>query len=158
MSVKKRIKQFAESQSLTISAFEKSINTSNGYVNSISKSIGLDKINLIIEKYPELSLEWLLTGKGQMLNSPDDHNKKESEEIIAKDTYDKIKYLSVEEKLDFMIRQYEELKDKMDRLEDMISIIETKDSLSFGLIFDALNISQPKKAKNKIINSSQKQN
>ncbi len=54
---------------LTISDFEKSINVTNGYVNSISKSIGVDKIKTILEKYPNVDLEWLLTGKGEMLKA-----------------------------------------------------------------------------------------
>lgn len=69
MNVKDRIRKYIEFENLTISAFEKSIEASNGYVNSISKSIGLDKLVLILECYPKLSLEWLLTGKGSMLKS-----------------------------------------------------------------------------------------
>ncbi|MCT4318766.1 S24 family peptidase [Elizabethkingia anophelis] len=67
MSVKDRVKQFVEYNSMSISAFEKRINASNGYVNSISKSIGLDKIETILENFPNINLEWLLTGKGEML-------------------------------------------------------------------------------------------
>ncbi len=55
--------------SIPITVFEKSINASNGYVNSISKGIGEEKRFLILEKYPNLSIEWLLTGKGEMLKS-----------------------------------------------------------------------------------------
>lgn len=69
MSVKKRLRLFIKNQSLTISAFEESINASNGYVNSISKSIGIDKLEIIIEKYSNLNIEWLLTGKGEMLKA-----------------------------------------------------------------------------------------
>ncbi|MDV3793355.1 peptidase S24 [Elizabethkingia anophelis] len=71
MSVKNRIKEFVEYKGITISAFEKSINASNGYVNSISKSMGLEKIDGILEKYPNINLEWLLTGKGRMLKGED---------------------------------------------------------------------------------------
>ncbi|MCP1997269.1 helix-turn-helix transcriptional regulator [Flavobacterium sp. HSC-61S13] len=66
MSIKERIKELAEYHNITISAFEKSINASNGYVNSISKSIGLDKITKILEVYSNLDLEWLITGNGSM--------------------------------------------------------------------------------------------
>jgi len=69
MNVKERIKQFIEAQNLTVSAFEKEINASNGYINSISKNIGIDKLNTILEKYPKLNVEWLITGKGEMLKS-----------------------------------------------------------------------------------------
>lgn len=67
MSVKERIKDFVKSQDLSISAFEKSIEASNGYVNSISKSVGLDKILKIIEVYPSINLNWLITGEGNMM-------------------------------------------------------------------------------------------
>lgn len=64
--VKTRIKQFCEAEGITVSSFEKSIGASNGYVNSISRSVGIDKLNRILEEYPYLSIEWLLTGNGNM--------------------------------------------------------------------------------------------
>jgi hypothetical protein len=69
LSVKKRIKELIKSHAITVKAFENSIHASNGYINSISKSIGLDKIEKIIEKYPNINLNWLLTGQGEMLVS-----------------------------------------------------------------------------------------
>jgi hypothetical protein len=67
MNVKERVKEFTKYCNITISAFEKSIHVANGYVNSISKSIGIDKIASILEIYPNLNIEWLLAGKGFML-------------------------------------------------------------------------------------------
>lgn len=69
MSVKERLKFFIKNQNLSVIDFEKSINSSNGYVNSISKSIGIDKLNKIIEIY-SINIEWLLTGHGEMLKKP----------------------------------------------------------------------------------------
>ena len=66
MNVKERIKKFIQTENITIVEFEKSINASNGYVNSIHKSIGLDKLHNIIEKYPNLNIEWLFTCNGKM--------------------------------------------------------------------------------------------
>ena len=66
MTVKDRIKEFCKAENMTISAFESSIGVANGYVNAISKSIGLDKIEVILEKYPNINLEWLFVGKGNM--------------------------------------------------------------------------------------------
>ncbi|WP_407479902.1 S24 family peptidase [Elizabethkingia anophelis] len=89
MSVKNRIKEFVEHNDITISAFEKSINASNGYVNSISKSMGLEKIDKILEKYPNINLEWLLTGKGTMLKErngeikPINGNRKTKDAILT---------------------------------------------------------------------------
>ncbi|NPD82228.1 helix-turn-helix transcriptional regulator [Prevotella sp. PINT] len=66
MTVKDRIKTFCKAEKTTVSAFEASIGVANGYVNAISKSIGIDKVQTILEKFPNLNLEWLLVGKGNM--------------------------------------------------------------------------------------------
>lgn len=94
MSVKDRIKIFIKSQKIKQNVFEESINASNGYINSISKSIGIDKLNAIIEKYPILNIEWLLTGKGEMLRG--DQPKRE-ENKTDNGLKDKIIYLLEQE-------------------------------------------------------------
>ncbi|MFX1668501.1 hypothetical protein JZ968_10090 [Riemerella anatipestifer] len=76
MSVKNRLKTFIKSQGTTISSFEKGINVSNGYVNSISKGIGGEVLLNILEKSPELNIDWLLTGKGEMLKTETKNNQK----------------------------------------------------------------------------------
>ena len=82
MSVKDRIKEFCDVIGITTSAFEKSIGVANGYVNSISRSVGIDKINTILEKYPNISIEWLLTGKGLMFKDTD--NKEDTNMLLLK--------------------------------------------------------------------------
>lgn len=67
MTTKERLKLFIQTQNLSISEFEKSIKVSNGYVNSITKSIQPDKLSLIVDKYPLINIYWLLLGKGDML-------------------------------------------------------------------------------------------
>lgn len=67
MNTKERLKMYCKENKISVATFEKSICVSNGYVNSISKGIGQDKQMAILEKYPNLSLEWLLTGNGTML-------------------------------------------------------------------------------------------
>ncbi|WP_299764589.1 hypothetical protein [uncultured Dokdonia sp.] len=81
MSINDRTKLFVKSQEITMKAFEQSINASNGYINNITRSISLEKIDLIVEKYPLLNIEWLLTGKGQMLKSLMDVHEPESQYI-----------------------------------------------------------------------------
>lgn len=67
MSVKDRLIEFAKSKGMAITSFEKTIGASNGYINNIHKSIGSDKIDILMAKYPELSIEWLITGRGKMI-------------------------------------------------------------------------------------------
>ena len=66
-TVKGRLKFFIESENLNIKGFEQRISASNGYVNSISKSIGGDKLRAINRVFPNLNIDWLLTGEGEML-------------------------------------------------------------------------------------------
>lgn len=69
MNVKERLKEYIKYKNLTVISFERSINRSNGYVSSISKSIQPETILAISEKYPDLSIEWLLIGKGRMVKT-----------------------------------------------------------------------------------------
>ena len=69
MSVKQRIKYFIKSENMTVLDFERKIEVANGYVNSISKGIGTEKLEKILEIYPNLNLEWLITGSGEMLKT-----------------------------------------------------------------------------------------
>ncbi len=69
MKVKERLKMYIARKGMTNAAFEKSLGVSNGYINSINKSMGLDKIQLIIELYPDLNLDWLFAEKGAMLKA-----------------------------------------------------------------------------------------
>lgn len=64
--LKNRIKDLCKSEGIGVAAFERSIGRSNGYVNSIKKNIGLEKILQIIEVYPNVNLNWLTTGEGEM--------------------------------------------------------------------------------------------
>ena len=54
MNVKEKIKKYLKTSNIKASDFEKSIGASNGYVNSISKGIGGDKLEKIRELYPDL--------------------------------------------------------------------------------------------------------
>ena len=69
MTTKDRVKAYCKAMGIPVKVFEQTIGVSNGYVNSISKGLGSDKLIPIIEKYPNLSIEWLLTGRGEMLKT-----------------------------------------------------------------------------------------
>ena len=82
MTVKDRLKLFCKESGMPISVFEKSINVSNGYINSISKGLGIDILNTIIEKYSNLNIEWVLSGKGNMLKTSHEDSKLSSLEVV----------------------------------------------------------------------------
>ena len=81
-TVKERIVSFLKEKGLSQSAFEKSTGLSNGYVNNISKGIGAEKLQRIIEIYPELSQTWLLTGEGEMLRTATDDSAADKQKTL----------------------------------------------------------------------------
>lgn len=65
-----RIKIIADSEGFTMTSFEERIGTSKGvFTKAIKKNSGIQAkwLIAIIEKYPQYSSEWLLTGKGEIL-------------------------------------------------------------------------------------------
>lgn len=76
-TVKQRLIDFIKFKNLSQAKFEKAIGVSNGFVNNISKGIGADKLQRILNAYPELNSTWLLTGNGEMLKQ--DNSSKSSE-------------------------------------------------------------------------------
>jgi hypothetical protein len=69
-----RLYQFIEHKGLSAYAFERSCEFSNGYLKKQLKgggSVGSDILEKIHHAYPELSLIWLITGRGDMIFSED---------------------------------------------------------------------------------------
>ena len=69
-----RIKQFIDYKGIAVSAFEKSIGMSNASFGKSLRSggaIGTDKLENILNVYPELSPSWLVSGEGPMLRDDD---------------------------------------------------------------------------------------
>lgn len=68
-AINERIKCFIKHKGITIQKFETLCGLSNGYVNSIKKTLGADKLESIIRAFPDLNRGWLLTGEGPMTDS-----------------------------------------------------------------------------------------
>lgn len=69
-TVKERLIIFIKHKKLSQKRFEIICGMSNGYVNSIRKGLGADKLQSIVRNFPDLNREWLLYGEGTMLNPP----------------------------------------------------------------------------------------
>lgn len=67
--VKSRILRFLRYKGINPSQFSLLIGASRNYVSSMSKSIQPDKLQSISVRFPELNIEWLLVGKGEMLSN-----------------------------------------------------------------------------------------
>ena len=73
MKIIDRIVKFIKHKNLSMRAFDNSIGVGNGYTSKQAKtkaSVGSDVLERIIEKYPDLSPLWLVTGEGDMVIDP----------------------------------------------------------------------------------------
>lgn len=70
-----RLKKFIDFKGISVRVFEQTVGMSNGSFASQlknNKTIGVDKLENILQVYPELSPKWLLTGEGNMLKTDAD--------------------------------------------------------------------------------------
>lgn len=66
-TVKERLIAFINYLGMSKNAFENACGLSTRYVSNISASVSPGKLKQISLKFPELNVEWLLTGQGDML-------------------------------------------------------------------------------------------
>ncbi len=66
-TAKERLLQFLEYKGIGQNKFEKAVGLSIGYINKLRHEPSPTKLRLIINTYPELDENWLLTGEGAML-------------------------------------------------------------------------------------------
>jgi transcriptional regulator with XRE-family HTH domain len=52
---------------IRISQFEKRAGLSNGYFNQVSKKPSASKLEAIAKAHPTLNIDWLCTGRGEMI-------------------------------------------------------------------------------------------
>ena len=67
-----RLHKYIVYKGISLNAFDKSISTSNGYIGKQIKneaSIGGDILEKISCTYTDLDMNWLISGKGQMIKS-----------------------------------------------------------------------------------------
>jgi len=71
MNTKERLKIFVKYKGIGRNKFEESVGISQGYLSSKSPSVGSDIIDKVAQIYPELNIEWVITGYGTMIKEPD---------------------------------------------------------------------------------------
>ena len=69
--MKKRLLQIADYLGMSVRAFEAACELQRGNISNMSENgaIGSDKLSKIIDSFPDINPEWLITGKGEMLKS-----------------------------------------------------------------------------------------
>lgn len=66
--IRERILKYLTEKDISKYKFYQTTGFSNGFLDKNS-TIGVDKCEIIISCYPDISLNWLITGKGEMLIS-----------------------------------------------------------------------------------------
>jgi hypothetical protein len=66
-TIKSRMLEFINSLGVSIRSFESNVGLANGYMNTLGNSMGSDKLVRLHQKYPQLSIYWLLFEEGEML-------------------------------------------------------------------------------------------
>ena len=54
---------------MSINKFEKECGLSTGYIKNMRKSVSPDKLQSIVQKFPDLNPGWLMAGEGNMLKN-----------------------------------------------------------------------------------------
>ncbi|MBA4167445.1 MAG: hypothetical protein H0X41_07885 [Chitinophagaceae bacterium] len=96
MRVIDRLYQYLEQKHILHRTFERSCNIANGYLTKQTRgkgTIGSEILEKISDKYIDLSLTWLITGKGSMLLDafygdgfqPEDHRLKDEKPAYVTD-------------------------------------------------------------------------
>ena len=67
MEVKNRLTQYLSYKGIGQVSFANIAGLSRGYVNNIINSIGPTAQSKIAKSFPDLNIDWLITGKGNML-------------------------------------------------------------------------------------------
>ena len=62
-----RLKQLAHEKRVSIRELERIMHVANGYVSGIGETMGADKAENILQRFPDVSRDWLLFGDGGML-------------------------------------------------------------------------------------------
>jgi len=68
MEIKDRLDSFRNSRNITVQAFEIMLGASNGSWSK-TKSVSEENLLAFIKIFPEISLQWLIKGEGEMYDS-----------------------------------------------------------------------------------------
>lgn len=74
MTVKERLLEFLKAEGISASEFSRKMNLSPAYVASIRKSIPAEKVERLMQVFPQINRDWLLYGEGSMyreIENPD---------------------------------------------------------------------------------------
>lgn len=118
-------KEIAENEKISITGLEKTIGASKGVLSrAISKGTDIQAkwLFALVDNYPQYSAEWILTGRGPMLQ-------KDSAELIIKETDPQVlreKLLNLQIQLGALEKANNALEDANDSLKETKSLLQQR--------------------------------
>ena len=79
-----RLRKFLDFQGISVRQFEAMIGSSDGKIAKFmatNSSLKSDTLSTVMEVFPQLSIEWLISGEGEMLKSPSDSSQPNTKEL-----------------------------------------------------------------------------
>ena len=120
-SVKERLNSYLTEKKVNKAEFARKIEVSNAFVNSIRKSISPEKIHKIKEQFPDLNIEWLMTGEGDMIIGEVSGNNN----AIGKEASVRVnESITISKLIDEITAQRKLTENAQGQLDRMLSIIE----------------------------------
>ncbi|MDR2410576.1 MAG: helix-turn-helix transcriptional regulator [Bacteroidales bacterium] len=123
--VKDRLIEFLEYKGLSQAKFAEKIGVSKGYVNNMTENPTQETIMSIKNNFPELNTEWLLTGKGEMINNQQIGNVSESTVVGANvnGNWNNIVHNNFKEMIELQKGYQDLLRKKDDHISELLGII-----------------------------------
>lgn len=120
MDIRERILLYLENKGISKYKFYQKIGVSNGFLDK-NGSIGSDKCEKISYQYPDINIEWLITGRGNMLIDSFEENMIKEPQVFYQKKEKEVESERIQELKETIATQREFidfLKRKIDRLED----------------------------------------
>ena len=131
-SIKERLKSFIMFKNISVREFERQIGVAYGFLANMLNSTSPEKLMRISKQFPELNIEWLMTGEGEMLrpnqvqNINGDHNTTTMNGNIQQTTESNRTDRLIESNLE-LIRQHGELIRQQGELIEMLKKVQKQD-------------------------------
>ncbi len=125
MSVRQRVLKFLEYKDITRNRFYRMAHLSNGYLDK-EGAMSTANCEKIIEIFPDMNPEWLLTGNGPMLRTRE--QPEDNESVAVEVLVDKLVEITTENAL--LKKENEALKNAFDGYRDKFTTHEPDEDLA----------------------------
>lgn len=109
---RERLRKYIAYRGLSVSAFENSAGLSSGYVATIGRALQDATIGKIGRVFPDLNIDWVLTGDGEMLNG--------YSVVVAADAEAKLKVVQLQAEVKALKEENERLRLQNAKLVDRL--------------------------------------